>query len=161
MNKTLYVTLTGLFCLVTVVLKAQTTLNVSGATVSNNSNSITTSIGQVFVQMDENDDYSISEGVLQPYEVFEIEIPTSNLDWVNELEMNVFPNPVTHYLTLKTTSPKLLSASLHTAQGQELTKLDQFNYESKLQLENYPTGVYIVQVYHDNTVVKTFKIIKK
>ncbi|KXX69529.1 T9SS type A sorting domain-containing protein [Flammeovirga sp. SJP92] len=160
MNKYIRIILTGLFCLISLVLKAQTTLNVSGATVSNNSNSITVSVGQVFFQTGENGNTLVSEGVLQPYEVFELETPTSSPDLASDLEMSAFPNPVTHFLTLKTSSPNLLTASLHTAQGKELLKIDQFRYESKLPLEIYPSGVYLVQVYQDNAVVKTFKVIK-
>ncbi|WP_044206508.1 T9SS type A sorting domain-containing protein [Flammeovirga sp. OC4] len=160
MIKYTHVTLTVFFCLFSLILQAQSTLNVSGATVSNNTNSVTTSVGQVFVQMGENLSYTVHEGVLQPYEISEIKLPTSNWDLTSDLEMNAFPNPVTHFLTLKTPSPKMLSASLHTAEGKELFKIDQFRYESKLPLEPYPSGIYLVQVFHESAVVKTFKVVK-
>lgn len=160
MYRIIHITLIGLFCFFSLTLKAQTTLNVSGAVVSNNSNSITYSVGQVFLQTEKNDSYILTEGVLQIYEVFEVDIPTSTLDLEKELEMNAFPNPVSHFLTLKTPSSESLSVSLHNLQGKELYKIDQFKYTTRLPLEDQPTGIYLVQVYHEATIVKTFKIIK-
>ncbi len=73
--------------------------------------------------------------------------------------MKWYPNPVTDMLTISNTQ---IISGIKVADmlGRILTTMNVNNTETKIDMSNYPTGTYMVQVMVDSAV-KTIKVIKK
>jgi hypothetical protein len=117
------------------------------------------SVGQVVYTTATGTNGSIAQGMQQPYEI-------STTLGINEttinLEMNVYPNPVTNFLTLKVDDVELstLSFQLIDLKGKVITNKKVNSATTTVAMENLPTATYFLKVTDNNQIVKTFKIIK-
>lgn len=83
-------------------LDAQTSTNATGTTVTGANGSSSYSVGQVVCTTNSSAAYTITQGVQQPYEIFEV----SSIDELNnDLIVNVFPNPTYEGITIKFIEP--------------------------------------------------------
>lgn len=117
------------------------------------------SVGQVVYTTATGTNGSIAQGMQQHYEI-------STTLGINEttinLEMNVYPNPVTNFLTLKVDDVELstLSFQLIDLKGKVITNKKVNSATTTVAMENLPTATYFLKVTDNNQIVKTFKIIK-
>ena len=117
------------------------------------------SVGQVVYTTATGTNGSIAQGMQQHYEI-------STTLGINEttinLEMNVYPNPVTNFLTLKVDDVELstLSFQLIDLKGKVITNKKVNSATTTVAMENLPTATYFLNVVNNKQVVKTFKIIK-
>lgn len=135
----------------------------SGSNATGNSGSVTYSIGQVFYTYIGDDSvYNVAQGVQhQEAEATlgepEVIVPTT--------EILVYPNPTTDYVNLKMTGTELESAQrsykLYDIQGRVLRQNTITDTETQVSLSNLSTSIYLLTVYVDNKLLKTFKILKK
>lgn len=83
-------------------LDAQTSTNATGTTVTGANGSSSYSVGQVVYTTNSSASYTITQGVQQPYEIFEV----SSIDELNNnLIVNVYPNPTYEGITIKFIEP--------------------------------------------------------
>ncbi len=83
-------------------LDAQTSTNTTGATVTGANGSSSYSVGQVVYTTNSSAAYTITQGVQQPYEIFEV----SSIDELNNnLIVIVYPNPTYEGITIKFIEP--------------------------------------------------------
>jgi len=73
--------------------------------------------------------------------------------------MKWYPNPVTDMLTISNTEI-MSDIKVSDMLGRILTTMNVNDTETKIDMSNYPTGTYLVQVMVDNAV-KTIKVIKR
>ena len=112
---------------------------------------ITPNISNVFVQSAMEVDY------VRVYQQTALE--NNNLEKENNLVL--FPNPATNEITLKTNENLLGSTvSVFSLLGQELDSLILNSEETKLNLSNYQSGIYILKV-NSPTGIQSYKFIKK
>jgi hypothetical protein len=76
--------------------------------------------------------------------------------------MIVYPNPTTSLVNLKIDNFNLanLSYQLFDGIGRLITDKKITEDETQIQLENYPSAIYLLNVNQENKTIKTFKIIK-
>ena len=115
------------------------------------------SVGQVVYTTNTGSNGSVEQGVQQPYEI-------SATGGINEssisLEMSVYPNPTTNYLTLKVEITENLSYHLFDMQGKVIVSKKITDNTTTVVMESLPTSTYLLKVTDSNKTVKTFKIIK-
>jgi len=115
------------------------------------------SVGQVVYTTNRGTNGSVAQGVQQPYEI-------STTVGINEtsinLEMSVYPNPTTNYLTLKVEDNSNLSYQLYDLQGKVIENKKINSNSINISLEEKPTAAYFLNVINNNQIVKTFKVIK-
>lgn len=115
------------------------------------------SVGQTVYTTATGTNGSVVQGVQQPYEI-------STTVGINEttinLELSVYPNPTTNYLTLKVDKTEGLTFQLYDLQGKVITSKKINIATTKVAMENLPTATYFLNVVKNNQLVKTFKIIK-
>ncbi|PHR71933.1 MAG: hypothetical protein COA67_05610 [Lutibacter sp.] len=115
------------------------------------------SVGQVVYTTATGTNGSVAQGVQQPYEI-------STTLGINEtsinLEMSVYPNPTTDYLTLKVEKTGGLTFQLYDLQGKVITNKKVNSATTTVAMENLPTATYFLNVVKNNQIIKTFKIIK-
>ena len=115
------------------------------------------SVGQVVYTTNTGSNGSVEQGVQQPYEISAtVGINESSIS----LEMSVYPNPTTNYLTLKVEITENLSYHLFDMQVKVIVSKKITDNTTTVVMESLPTSTYLLKVTDSNKTVKTFKIIK-
>jgi len=148
-----------LFGLVFSAVKAQQAIPASGGMASGGGGSVSYSIGQMVYTANTGTNGSALQGVQQPYEI-------SVLTGVNEASMDislsVYPNPTTGILTLQLADNNLgdFYSALFNLEGKLLEKKPLQKSQTQLNLNVYPSGIYMLTIKQNNKRIKSFKIIK-
>ena len=122
--------------------------------------SVSYSIGQIAYQQAIGTGGSIIQGMQQPFEI------TATLGVENsesQLEMQIYPNPVSDILNLKIEkiSIKNMQYRLYDLSGKLLKTEGVKSSLTQINLQNYQSSTYLLQVLNEAKVLKIFKIIKK
>lgn len=127
--------------------------------VTNQTGSVTFSIGQVVNNYESNPTHSINQGVQQP---FEISVLNVNSPIASTINLLAYPNPTRDILTLEVNNFEgnnfqyhLISMNGAVLQNQKITSA-----MSLIQFKELPVGVYLLKITKENKEIKTFKIIK-
>lgn len=138
-------------------LYAQQTPTSTGGNATGAGGTTSYSVGQVVFTTNTGANSSVTQGVQQPYEI-------STSVGINEtsinLELSVYPNPTTNYLTLKTEEDSNLSYQLYDLQGKLIESKPINNTTTDISLKEQPNASYFLNVVKNNQLVKTFKVIK-
>jgi len=142
----------------TMSLQAQQTTTTAGGEASGSGGTASYTVGQtVYTTNTDTSGNSTAQGVQQPYEI-------STTIGINEtsisLEMSVYPNPTTNYLSLKVKKTDNLSYQLYDMQGKLIKDIIISSKTTNIAMETLPSATYLLKVIQYNKLVKTFKIIK-
>lgn len=143
------------------IIQAQNSIPASGGNATGTGGSASYTVGQVVSATISGTSGTVTQGVQQP---FEISVLTAVAEASGiTLEVSVFPNPATDFVTLKIENYESdnLSYSLLGING-TLLQSDKVNGdETMIQLGNIIPGTYLLKIADKNKDIKTFKIIKK
>ena len=139
-------------------MKAQETVLPTGGDASGSGGSVSYSIGQTAYMTKTGSNTSVAEGVQQ---AFEISVSLGVDETSINLEMAVYPNPATDYLTLKVDNNKNLTYQLYDELGKIIVKEKVTGNNTQIHLDNLAQATYFLSVSRNNHIIKTFKIIKK
>jgi type IX secretion system substrate protein len=138
-------------------LHAQESPTATGGEATGTGGTASYSVGQIVYTTNTGTNGSVAQGVQQPYEI-------STTVGINEitinLELSVYPNPTTNYLTLKVDDNTNLSYQLYDLQGKIIEGKMLQSTSTNINLEAQPAATYFVKVIKNKQIVKTFKIIK-
>lgn len=142
-------------------LQAQENVNASGGNASGSGGSISYSVGQITYQTHSGANYSVSEGVQQPYEI-SVAIGINEVKEIN-LSVWVYPNPATSNVTLeiKDAGFSALSFQFYDLQGRLLKSEKITDKLTNIDMDYLVQSTYFVKILQGNNEVKTFTIIKK
>jgi hypothetical protein len=143
-------------------LQAQETVPASGGNATGSGGSSSYTVGQVVYTTNTGTNGSISQGVQQP---FEISIVTGVDETTINLEMAVYPNPTTNFLSLKVDAStslnnQNLSYQLFDLQGKVIENKRVTASNTTIRMEALPKAIYFLKVIKDQQLIKTFKVIK-
>ena len=150
------------FILISIASKtqAQQDVAVSGGNASSTDGStMSYSVGQVFYTIILASDFSIIQGLQQPYEI-------SNFLGSEQMNINLsiaaFPNPTTNLLTLTVGDfdTRDLSYQLYDISGRFIENKQINAKETSIVMQDLDSAVYLLKIVRDNKDLKTFKIIK-
>ena len=134
-------------------LYAQEALITTGGEVTGTGGTASYSIGQVSYTSITGVNGSLTQGIQQPYEIF-------TTTGINETSFNLYPNPTTNQVTLKTNDHTSLSYRLYDMLGKIIETKGVSSNSTHINLEVVSIGFYFLSVVKNNQIVKTFKIIK-
>lgn len=140
-------------------LHAQEVVPATGGEALGTGGTASYSVGQVVYTTNTGTNGSIAQGVQQPYEIFiTVGIDVKNIN----LELSVYPNPTTDYLTLIVEDVEFstLNFQLYDMQGKPIESSRLLSNRTTIKLENLPISTYFLKVTDNQKLVKTFKIIK-
>lgn len=152
-----YLTTILVLLICSVGLHAQETPTATGGEASGTGGTASYTVGQVAYTTNTGTNGSVAQGVQQPYE---ISVTTGVNETSINLELSVYPNPTTNYLTLKTEDNSNLSYQLYDMQGKVIENKTVNSNATTISLEGQPTATYFLNVVKNNQTVKTFKVIK-
>jgi hypothetical protein len=142
-------------------LQAQKVISATGGDANGTGGSVSYTIGQMFnsTQTGTNG-FLITEGVQQAYEIFTLtSVPQAeNIS----LEILVYPNPVTEYLTIQLNDYETadLQFKIFNMKGNLLKTVKAKGNETLINASGFSSGIYFVKITDNQKLIKTFKIIK-
>lgn len=141
-------------------LQAQECSNTTGGIASGVGGSASYSVGQIACQTHAGTNFSIAEGVQQPYEISVV----TGIVSANGIKLSVtaYPNPTIGNLTLAMQDNDISNMHflLYEMNGKLLQNEKILNKQESIIMNDLVSGNYFLKVIRDNKEVKTFKIIK-
>jgi hypothetical protein len=138
------------------------TIIASGDDASGSYGSVSYSIGQVFYTYIGQSVYNVAQGV--QHDLPDNILSTAENSIEPKIEIFIFPNPTTDFITINMEGLELgyvqRSYQLYDIQGRILKQNTISQTETQINLSYLSSSIYILQVYGDNEIIKTFKIIK-
>ena len=151
-----------LFCVLMTGIDAfaQSAVTASGGEASGISGNLSYSIGQTFCSTSAGTSGQINDGVLQPYEIYDVTDVQSAISDV--ISLSAFPNPTSAFLTLRFESDNIegFDFAMYDISGKEILQKRITSSETSLDMNSLPSATYFVRVTKQNKEVKTFKIVK-
>lgn len=141
-------------------LLAQQNTVASGGDASGSGGSLSYSIGQIDYVQATGSGGTVNQGVQQPFEIFVLGVNTfPNI----HLTASVYPNPTVSSVTLKITklATETLSFRLYDLSGRLVLENSIVTEETNISMEGLSSTIYVLNVFDRNSLLKTFKIIKK
>lgn len=100
---------------------------------------------------------SISEGVQQPYEYYEV----VGLSELNTIVTSIYPNPATESIHLEITHLRgNLSYDLFDLKGKLIARAQITKLKTNIDVQSLPVGSYIIEVSENLGPITTLKFIK-
>jgi hypothetical protein len=140
-------------------LQAQQTSPATGGSASGNGGTVTYSVGQIVYTTNAGVNGTVAQGVQQPFEI-SVVLGAGNNN-IN-LEMVVYPNPTTDFLTLNINNYNLTNFSyqLFDAGGKIIESRKFISVTETIRMAKLPAALYFLRIINNNETIKTFKIIK-
>lgn len=138
-------------------------INASGNDAEGSSGTVTYSIGQVFYTYIGQSVYNVAQGI-QHEDAEQKTLATKPNIVEPKATIFIFPNPTTDYVSITMEGYESengqRSYQLYDLLGR-LLKQDTFDSsETQIDVTDLRASIYLLQVYVDNKVLKTFKIVK-
>ena len=140
-------------------LHAQETVPAAGGDATGAGGTSSYTIGQLVYTTNTGGSGSVSQGVQQLYEITTItEIEVSEIN----LEFTAYPNPTENFLTLQIGDygNEQLSYQLYDMRGKLLDNKQVLIKNTSISMQALPSSTYFLYVLDNNSLIKTFKIIK-
>lgn len=141
------------------------TFNTAGQNATSNTGSFSYSVGQVFYTYIGESVYNVAQGI-QHVNMLENNENINRPEDINvpEAHIVVYPNPTTDLINLTMTGVDLEKGAntyqLFTYQGKLLQQNSIDGDHTQINLSNLSSSTYLLQVFVDNKILKTFKILK-
>jgi hypothetical protein len=157
-NKKLNFYLIFMFLLNSQFAIGQHSINTAGNNATGNGGTVNYSIGQVFYHHLNDDNYTLDEGVQYGYEITNSIGENSNV----YLSHFVYPNPTKSNFTLSISEFKsgLFSYILYNINGSIINRLEIIDPLSAISLSKFDGNSFILTVFKNNELIKSFTIIK-
>ncbi|MDP2401933.1 MAG: T9SS type A sorting domain-containing protein [Actinomycetota bacterium] len=140
-------------------LRAQTAISAIGGNATGSGGTVSYTVGQIAYTGISGPSGSVTQGVQQPYEFFTV--GTDDTPHIS-LYLNVFPNPTATgiFLRVSQENPKTYTYHLYDFGGKLLQSHRISSTVTPISLEHLEPATYLLSVVNNQTVIKTFKIIK-
>lgn len=126
----------------------------SGSSFVNSNIKLDYTIGEVLTSTLDNNGYLVTQGFHQ----ISWSILSSN-NILNEVNIKIFPNPTSDYLNICSEISSDILVEIFNVNGQKLFKSSE-NTSHTIDVSNFSKGVYIINVYIQNQLSKTVKLLK-
>jgi len=138
------------------------TFNASGEDATGSAGSATYSIGQVFYTYIGESVYNVAQGIQQGESINTLS--NEEIDVEPKPEIFIFPNPTTDFVNVNMVGHESESSQssyqLYDLQGRLLKQDTVTQTETQINVTDLRAAIYLLQVYSDNKILKTFKIVK-
>jgi len=148
-------------CLLMTTLNGQETIPAAGGTATGSGGKVTYTVGQLVFNVITGANFSIVQGVQQPYEISVATAIEETEDIT--LECVVYPNPAEGFVRLLIMSFENdnMRFRLYDMNGVLLQDKKIEEKETEISMDNLSSAIYFLKVIKDNREVKVFKIVKR
>ena len=137
----------------------QEAIPATGSEATGSGGTVSYTVGQVVYTTNTGTNASVAQGVQQPYEIS----ASVGIDVIEiNLELVAYPNPTNNALTLNigNYSNEKLTYQLYDMQGKLLDSKQVVSSSTTMGMQDLPVSTYLLNVLDDNSLIKTFRIIK-
>ena len=148
------------FCLLSPAANGQQVISSAGASATGVGVQLSWTLGEPVIETFTGTSAILTQGFHQS----KLTVTAIDPKLYPELELSVYPNPVSSSLRLQITGerPGKLTYSLYNAEGKALVQKSVESFPETINMELFTSGSYFLKVFRDiNMPVKTFKIIKE
>ncbi len=131
----------------------------AGDSFNNTSYRLDWSIGECVTETHSAGTYIITQGFHQNTYII-----TAVEDFKSEIEMSVYPNPTSDFITLNFSEIQnagKVSYSITDLSGKVLQTADMKSDFEQIDFSTYANGTYLISISENNKQIKSFQIIKK
>lgn len=120
--------------------------------------SLSWTIGEIAIETYMNEDIMLTQGFNQSNLI----ITDITEELLTDSKITIYPNPVKDIFTIKTETEHIqhLKAELYNLAGAILLSEEVKPGNTKINTEGLPSSVYILKIYDNQHVIKSFKVIK-
>jgi hypothetical protein len=137
-------------------------VSTSGGYANNSDLSVSWTIGEPVTETFASNNFVLYQGFQQGEYI--VEVPESNENGINDIYIDVYPNPAGDFLVVDFKDPDKsnFTLNLYSLNGKKIfsKKADPFSKNKYINLSEYQSGTYILKVINKQGS-KTFKIIIK
>ena len=151
-----------LFAIIPSLITAQeistSSINSAGTEYSNEETSMNWTIGQTATNTVSSDDMTLTQGFQQnSYTITDI-----SADIIEAIEISVFPNPTSDIVFIELTSNEYsdLIIDIFDISGKFIDCKQITESKNQIQLSQYSSDMFLINIKQDNKILKTYKIIK-
>ena len=140
-------------------LHAQETVSATGGDATGSGGSSSFAVGQVIYTTNTGTNGSVAQGVQQPYEIsITLGIEVTEIDLV----LIAYPNPTNNTITLNigNYNNEKLTYQLYDMNGKIVGSKQVVNSSTTIGMQDLPVGNYLLNVFDNNSLIKTFRIVK-
>lgn len=139
---------------------AQQTTVTSGGDIQSSTGNASYTVGQVIYTTAYSASGTVVQGIQNPVIKVIDGIETAS---EIQLEMMIYPNPTTNFLTLNIGNYEntALNYQIHDLNGKLIKTKSIFDQETTISLEYLATATYYLIIKDGNTAIKTFSIVKQ
>jgi hypothetical protein len=83
-----------------------------------------------------------------------------SVDEIEQLDLNIYPNPTNGYITLSSNNSNIEEITLMDIHGKVMVNKETSSHKIEIDVTNYPSGVYFVSAQLSNGRATTKKVIK-
>jgi len=145
------------FCFVVSFSFSQQTVLSSGNSSESSSGKVTYSVGLIHYKDANGTGGSSSSGTQIPFEILE----TLSLDEQNLVSLKLFPNPAKDHVYISLRQLEALDFKLLDISGRKISEGQINMLQTKVNLNDLKSSIYILNIYKNNTIYESYKIIKK
>lgn len=144
---------------ISISIHAQQVISSTGGTISNGSNTLSFTLGELVIDTRTSGSTTITQGFHQTKLTITAVSELPGLSF----SINAFPNPTSDFVTFKTAKVdnEKLSYALFDLQGKLLLKGELLNGEAQVPFASLPAATYIIKITKEGKDVKTMKIVKQ
>nr|MBS0037311.1 T9SS type A sorting domain-containing protein [Saprospiraceae bacterium] len=144
----------------TVQLQAQQAVVPAGGNASGNSGSVSYTVGQVFYQTIDGPSAYATEGVQQPYEIYNL-TSVENLELT--LEVSIFPNPTSDYLIIELDESvdRSMNYAVFDVSGKQVDNQLLSGIRTAIPTAGLSSGTYFIAIFREGEKINTFKVVKQ
>lgn len=149
---------TIVFCslLTTLACSAQEVVSTQGDSYSNGSGKIDFTIGEVVINTGTNGTTNLTQGFHQTNWKF-----LGLADYAPQIEVSVFPNPTSDFLTIQTETVENIRYELYDAQGKCVLQGKLTGTQTSVHVSELATGSYSLNLLNATQLLKSIKLIKQ
>jgi len=138
-------------------LAAQSALVTSGGDAVSTSGSVSFSIGQISNAQAIASTGSLSEGVQQPFEFFEVTVN----EVLRDIGISLFPNPaLTEVLIELPIMQEGIKARFYSSNGSLIEEVNIFSKSTSVNVRNWAASTYYMQLSDSSGNTSTYKLVK-
>ncbi len=132
----------------------------AGGNATGSSGNVSFTVGQVNYTSNSSSNYSVSQGVQQP---FEISILSVDKQFPTTIQLKAYPNPTSDFITLDIDNLDIegLQYTLIDINGKIIIEEALMQQQTIINFTSIPSSTYFIKVTVKDKNVKTFKIVKK
>jgi hypothetical protein len=131
----------------------------SGNTITNSNGSVSFSLGQVHYITSSSETHYIEQGIQQSYDI----IPTLGITNLNiDASFSFYPNPTKDILTIKISENlQHKRYQIIDINGKTILTNPINSTKTNIAMHSFHSGMYILNIYDQSKLLKSFKIIKQ